>query len=143
MGGIAMCGGRRRTGRPRFSASGCVRIFKSNTEGIDTKSVRPDASARATLPDGTKVSAGDEILTFVNRNMRALPRISYFHARPTGNPLQETAGASLITGMDNDSAYGNRPRDAKTWRGKLLRKVRRKLRPFSCISSASCPSRPI
>lgn len=59
-------------------------------DGIDTTQVAPDPSATLTLQDGTVLSAGDEVLTFVNRNlepyrgyhifMRALPRI--MQARP-------------------------------------------------------------
>jgi glycosyltransferase involved in cell wall biosynthesis len=60
-------------------------------EGIDTVEVSPDASAMISLPDrGVHVRAGDEVLTFVSRNlepvrgfhtfMRALPAI--MAARP-------------------------------------------------------------
>ncbi len=55
-------------------------------DGIDTEFITPDSSASFALPDGRTVRAGDEVLTFVNRNlepyrgfhvfMRALPEIS-------------------------------------------------------------------
>ncbi|AUH51617.1 glycosyl transferase family 1 [Chromobacterium sp. ATCC 53434] len=54
-------------------------------DGVDTSLVRPDPAARLTLPDGRVLSAADEVVTFVNRNlepyrgfhsfMRALPRL--------------------------------------------------------------------
>lgn len=60
-------------------------------EGIDTDEVRPDPGATISLPDrGVEVRAGDEVLTYVSRNlepvrgfhtfMRALPAI--MQARP-------------------------------------------------------------
>jgi glycosyltransferase involved in cell wall biosynthesis len=54
-------------------------------EGIDTNTARPDPTATFTLPDGTVLRAGDEVLTYVSRSlepyrgfhifMRALPAI--------------------------------------------------------------------
>jgi glycosyltransferase involved in cell wall biosynthesis len=59
-------------------------------EGVDTRAVCPDAAAQLHLPDGQRFGAGDEVLTFVSRNlepyrgyhvfMRALPAI--LRARP-------------------------------------------------------------
>jgi glycosyltransferase involved in cell wall biosynthesis len=96
-------------------------------EGVDTKTIRPNPDAKATLPDGTEVRAGDEILTFVNRNMepyrgfhvfmRALPEILF--RRPQARVL--------ITGMENDTSYGNRPSDGLTWRQRLLKEVGERL----------------
>ena len=38
-------------------------------DGIDTATVCPDATAQVQLPDGTTLKAGDEVLTFVSRNL--------------------------------------------------------------------------
>ncbi|CAN1507559.1 RfaG Glycosyltransferase [Rhabdaerophilaceae bacterium] len=91
-------------------------------DGIDTDLMVPDASAAYTLPDGRVVRAGNEILTFVNRNlepyrgfhifMRALPAIQ--KARPEA--------ITLIVGGDSVS-YGALPRDAKSWREVMMREV--------------------
>jgi glycosyltransferase involved in cell wall biosynthesis len=96
-------------------------------EGIDTKTIRPDPDAKVTLPDGTEVRAGDEILTFVNRNMepyrgfhtflRALPEIL----------SQRPQARVLITGTENDTSYGNRPPDGLTWKQRLLKEVGERL----------------
>jgi glycosyltransferase involved in cell wall biosynthesis len=62
-------------------------VYKDRTsvifDGIDTDFIKPDPFAVFTLPDGRSVKPGDEVLTFVNRNlepyrgfhvfMRALP----------------------------------------------------------------------
>ena len=59
-------------------------------DGVDTDAVRPDAAATFTLPDGRVLRKGDEVISFVNRNlepyrgyhifMRALPEV--LAARP-------------------------------------------------------------
>jgi glycosyltransferase involved in cell wall biosynthesis len=91
-------------------------------EGIDTRQVVPDASATATLPDGTKLKAGDEVLTYVARNlepyrgyhvfMRALPAI--LKARPQCRVL--------IVGGDGAS-YGPKLTAPMTYRQKYLDEV--------------------
>ena len=95
-------------------------------EGIDTAQVVPDAGATLTLPDGTVLKAGDEILTFVSRNlepyrgyhvfMRALPEI--LAARPNCHVV--------IVGGDG-SSYGPKPPAPQTHRQKFLDEVSDKL----------------
>lgn len=90
-------------------------------EGIRTDLVRPDPQAQATL-DGRTFRPGDELITFVNRNlepmrgfhifMRALPRI--LTARP--------AAHVAIVGGEGVS-YGRPPGDGGSWKSKLLAEV--------------------
>ena len=92
-------------------------------EGIDTSIAKPNPQATATLPNGLKLQAGDEILTLVNRNMepyrgfhvfmRALPEIQ--RRRPNA--------ITLITGTDSGPAYGNRNANGDSWKTILLREV--------------------
>ena len=91
-------------------------------DGIDTNLMVPDDEATFTLPDGRVVRAGDEVLTFVNRNlepyrgfhtfMRALPEIQ--KARPEA--------ITLIVGGDGVS-YGALPQGAKGWREVMMREM--------------------
>jgi glycosyltransferase involved in cell wall biosynthesis len=91
-------------------------------DGIDTDFIVPDASASLTLPDGRSVTAGDEVLTFVNRNlepyrgfhvfMRALPQIQ--KERPNA--------ITLIVGGDEIS-YGTMPKGGSNWRAVMLAEV--------------------
>ena len=74
-------------------------------DGIDTGKVRPDPAARVKLP-GTEreFSAGDEVLTFINRNlephrgfhifMRALPAVLKPAPRRTSSLSAATASAT-------------------------------------------------
>jgi glycosyltransferase involved in cell wall biosynthesis len=96
-------------------------------DGINTNYITPDVQAVFTLPDGRSVKVGDEVLTFINRNlepyrgfhvfMRALPAIQ--KARPEA--------ITLIVG-GNDVSYGSRPHAgaygaATSWKEVMLREV--------------------
>ncbi|CAM3265649.1 glycosyltransferase [Paracoccus nototheniae] len=91
-------------------------------DGIDTGLVAPDPDAQLVLPDGRVLSAGDEVLSFVSRSlepyrgfhifMRALPAVQ--EARPHAHVV--------LVGGDGTS-YGSKPRDADSWKDKLLAEV--------------------
>lgn len=95
-------------------------------DGIDTDAIRPDPAAFVDLPNGHRIRAGDEILTFVNRNlepyrgyhifMRALPDV--LAARPQAQVV--------IVGGDGVS-YGAAPKDRTGWKDLILDEVRDRL----------------
>jgi glycosyltransferase involved in cell wall biosynthesis len=94
-------------------------------DGIDTREVKPDPEATLTLRSRV-IRAGDEVITFVNRNlepqrgyhvfMRALPEIQ--RRRPKA--------ITLIVGGDEVS-YGARPPAGKTWKQIFLDEVADKI----------------
>jgi glycosyltransferase involved in cell wall biosynthesis len=91
-------------------------------DGIDTDRLRPDPGAAVTLPDGRVLRPGDEVLSFVNRQlepyrgyhvlMRALPEV--LAARPEAQVV--------IVGGDGAS-YGPRPPEGQTWKQRFLDEV--------------------
>ena len=91
-------------------------------DGIDTAAVRPDPDARLTLPDGRTLRPRDEVLSFVSRSlepyrgfhtfMRALPDV--LAARPNAQVV--------LIGAEGVS-YGARPKDAESWKIKMLDEV--------------------
>jgi glycosyltransferase involved in cell wall biosynthesis len=97
-------------------------------EGVDTALVCPDPAARVELENGLSFGAGDEVITFVNRNlepyrgyhvfMRALPDI--LAARPKAH--------AIIVGGDGVS-YGPGPPAGTTWARHFLDEVRDRLPP--------------
>jgi glycosyltransferase involved in cell wall biosynthesis len=97
-------------------------------EGIDTELASPDKAARITLGNGLSFRAGDEVITFVNRNlepyrgyhvfMRALPDI--LAARPQ-------AHAVIVGG--NGVSYGPSAPAGTTWAQHFLDEVRGRLPP--------------
>lgn len=95
-------------------------------DGIDTDAVTPDDGAAITLSDGSTHSAGEEIITFVSRNlepyrgfhtfMRSLPRI--LEMRPNCKVI--------IVGGDSVS-YGKQPPPGKTYRQRYLDEIANKV----------------
>ncbi len=95
-------------------------------DGIDTEALRPDPSTFVDLPDGRRIKSGDEVLTFVNRNlepyrgyhvfMRMLPDI--LAARPEAQVV--------IIGGDGVS-YGMAPKGLTGWKDVFLDEVRDRL----------------
>lgn len=92
-------------------------------DGVDTARLVPNSLAHVTLPSGAEFRTGDEVLTFINRNlepyrgyhsfMRALP--SVMRARPNAQVV--------IIGGDGVS-YGASPGEGKTWKDIFLNEVR-------------------
>jgi len=90
-------------------------------DGVDTAVLRPDPAASLTLPDGPTLTAGEEVLTFVNRNLepyrgyhiflRALPEV--LRARPKARVV--------IVGGDGVS-YGRAPAEG-SWKDIFLSEV--------------------
>jgi len=95
-------------------------------DGVDTDAVRPDPAASFALPDGRVLRHGDEVISFVNRNlepyrgyhifMRALPEV--LAARPKAQVV--------IVGGDQQS-YGRPAEAGTTWKQKFLDEVKDRL----------------
>ena len=91
-------------------------------DGVDTAVMQPNPQASVTLPGGRVLRAGDEVLTFVNRNlepyrgyhifMRALPAV--LAARPEAQVV--------IVGGDEVS-YGRAAPAGKSWKQVFLAEV--------------------
>lgn len=91
-------------------------------DGIDTDRAAPDPQAEVVLPTGAVFRAGDELITFVNRNLepyrgyhsflRALPEV--LRARPQAQVV--------IVGGD-DVSYGARPGGGRSWKQIFLDEV--------------------
>ena len=110
-----------------WQASGFPQPFRSKIavihDGIDTAAVAPDPGARLQLAGGLSLTRGDEVVTFVNRNlepyrgyhvfMRALPKL-----------LKERPHAQvLIVGGDGVS-YGAQAPEGKKWKDIFVAEVR-------------------
>ena len=97
-------------------------------DGVDTAKMKPDPQAAFTLPNGKVLRAGDEVLTFVNRNlepyrgyhifMRALPRV-----------LAERPEAQVVIVGGDEVSYGAAPKGAKGWKDTILDELRSKIDP--------------
>lgn len=95
-------------------------------EGIDTEIVAPDDNAEITLPDGSTHRAGQEIITYVSRNlepyrgfhvfMRALPQI-----------LQARPNAQVIVVGGDEVSYGKPLPPGQTYRQRYTAEIADKL----------------
>ncbi|MCL2658644.1 MAG: glycosyltransferase family 4 protein [Betaproteobacteria bacterium] len=88
-------------------------------EGIDTENLGPLADATLDLPDGTCLRQGEEIVTYVARNLepyRGFP--SFMRALPAILAARPKARIVIVGG--DEVSYSRRPKDATTWREKLL-----------------------
>lgn len=95
-------------------------------DGVDCDRLTPNPEARFQLPNGQVLRPGDEVLTFINRNlepyrgyhifMRALPAV--LAARPEARVV--------IVGGDEVS-YGQAPKDGGTWKEVILNEVKDRL----------------
>lgn len=97
-------------------------------DGVDTGRCAPDPAARFRLPGGAWLAAGDEVVTFVNRNlepyrgfhtfMRALPGV--LAARPR---------AQVVLVGGEDPGYGAAPPDGRSWKQVMLQELDGRLDP--------------
>jgi len=97
-------------------------------EGIDTTAVRPDAAASLALASGRVLTARDEVITFVARNleplrgyhvfMRALPRI-----------MRERPNAEVLVIGAKGTSYGAQPPASRSWRTIFLEEVADRIDP--------------
>ncbi|MDX1782412.1 MAG: glycosyltransferase [Thalassovita sp.] len=92
-------------------------------DGIDTDHVVPNPDAVLDLPDGSRVTREDEVITFVNRNlepyrgyhifMRALPQL-----------LKERPNAKVLIVGGDEVSYGARPPKGQSWKQIFIDEVR-------------------
>lgn len=95
-------------------------------DGVDTRALAANPNAKLTLPNGKTLQVGDEVLTFVNRNlepyrgyhifMRALPEV--MRARPN---------AEVILVGGNEVSYGPPAPEGKSWKDIFLDEVKDQL----------------
>jgi glycosyltransferase involved in cell wall biosynthesis len=91
-------------------------------DGIDTDFIVPDGEAVYALPDGRTVKAGDEVLTFVNRNLEPYRGFHTFMRALPAIQKQRPDAITLIVGGDEVS-YGSLPGEGKGWREVMLKEV--------------------
>lgn len=97
-------------------------------DGIDTARLAPDPQARVTLPDGTVLRAGDEVLTFVNRNLEPYRGIHVFLRALPGVLAARPDARVVIVGGDGAS-YGPPPPGGGAWKDVFLPEIADRIDP--------------
>jgi glycosyltransferase involved in cell wall biosynthesis len=91
-------------------------------EGIDTRSLVPDPNAQLALPGGRVLTAADEVVTYVARNLepyRGFP--TFMRSLPAVLQRRPTAQVVIVGG--DQTSYGAAPEDGVSYREKLLREL--------------------
>jgi glycosyltransferase involved in cell wall biosynthesis len=95
-------------------------------EGVDTAAVRPDPAARLRLPGGREVGCGDQVVTFVARNLEPL-RGYHIFLRALPEILARCPEAQIVIIGGEGMSYGLHPPEGATWKTMFLNEVREKI----------------
>ncbi|MBB4198328.1 glycosyltransferase involved in cell wall biosynthesis [Rhodoblastus sphagnicola] len=91
-------------------------------EGVDGEQLQPDANAQFELPGGRVLHRGDEIVTFIARNLEPMRGYHVFmRALPSILAARPNAHAVIIGG--DDVSYGASPEEGKSWKSIYLDEV--------------------
>ncbi|QLH66023.1 glycosyltransferase family 4 protein [Aeromonas veronii] len=89
-------------------------------EGIDTSNLGPDPEATLQLPNGKVLRAGEPIVTYVARNLEPYRGFHQF-MRAIPKVLKEHQTCQVVIVGGDGVSYGSKPKDAPSWRVKMLR----------------------
>jgi glycosyltransferase involved in cell wall biosynthesis len=87
-------------------------------DGIDTDRARPDPAARFTLPDGSVLAAGDEVLTYVARTLEPYRGFPSF-ARALPELLRRRPALQVVVLGGDEVSYGLKSPGGGAWRAAL------------------------
>lgn len=88
-------------------------------DGVDCDRLAPDPAARFTLPDGRVLARGDEVLTYVARNLEPYRGFHIF-LRALPAVLKARPGAQVVIVGGDEASYGQLPKQGGTWKDVLL-----------------------
>jgi glycosyltransferase involved in cell wall biosynthesis len=92
-------------------------------DGVDCDRLTPNPGARFTLPDGRILAPGDEVLTFVNRNLEPY-RGYHIFMRALPDVLAARPDAQVVIVGGDEVSYGAKPKDGGSWKDLILDEVK-------------------
>jgi glycosyltransferase involved in cell wall biosynthesis len=95
-------------------------------DGVDCDRLAPNPEARFTLPNGRVLKRGDEVLTFVNRNLEPY-RGYHIFMRALPDVLAARPEAQVVIVGGSGLSYGRPPADGGSWRDVILNEVKDRL----------------
>ncbi len=107
-----------------WQASSFPACFRRNIavihDGVDTAVLAPDPAARFTVPGAAlELRAGDEVLTYVARNIEPY-RGAHVFLRALPDVLAARPAAHVVIAGGDGVSYGSAPSGGGTWKEKLL-----------------------
>lgn len=91
-------------------------------EGVDGELLKPDPSVKFKLPSGVVLGQGDEVVTYVARNLEPYRGFPTLMKAVAVIAKQRPNCHFIIVGGDGVS-YGAAPKNASCWREQLLKEV--------------------
>lgn len=88
-------------------------------DGIDTHRCQPNPNASLTLPDGRVLTARDQVITYVARDLEPYRGFPTFMHAATKLARQNPDAQFVIAGGDGVS-YGQARKDGRTWRDVMM-----------------------
>lgn len=95
-------------------------------DGVDCDRLTPNPQARFTLPDGRTLHRGDEVVTFVNRNLEPY-RGYHIFLRALPDVLAARPDAHVVIVGEDGVSYGAAPPGGGTWKDLILNEVKDRL----------------
>jgi glycosyltransferase involved in cell wall biosynthesis len=93
-------------------------------DGIDTERISPNDQAELALPNGGILKAGQEIITFANRNLEPYRGYHVF-MRALPDLLKKRPKAHVVIVGGDGVSYGRRPsQQGQSWKNLLIEEVR-------------------
>jgi glycosyltransferase involved in cell wall biosynthesis len=91
-------------------------------DGIDTGTVRPDPAASVALPNGRVLTAANEVVTYVARNLEPYRGFPTF-IRSLPELCRRRPDAQIVVVGGDEVSYGRPPKDGGSWREAMAREV--------------------
>lgn len=95
-------------------------------DGVDTAVLTPNPKAAFTLPSGQTLHAGDEVLTFVNRNLEPY-RGYHIFMRALPDVLAARPNAQVVVVGGDEVSYGQPAPNGQKWKDIFLNEVKDRL----------------
>jgi glycosyltransferase involved in cell wall biosynthesis len=95
-------------------------------DGVNCDRLAPNPTAAFTLPDGRLITRGDEVLTFVNRNLEPY-RGYHIFMRALPDVLAARPDAQVVIVGGDEVSYGQSPKDGGKWKDVFLNEVKDRL----------------
>lgn len=95
-------------------------------DGVDCDRLAPNPAARFALPDGRVLAPGDEVLTFVNRNLEPY-RGYHIFMRALPEVLARRPDAQVVIVGEDGVSYGGAPKQGGSWKDLILSEVKDRL----------------
>ncbi|BDW87251.1 glycosyltransferase [Thalassospira tepidiphila] len=88
-------------------------------DGIDTHRCQPNPNASLTLPDGRVLTARDQVITYVARDLEPYRGFPTF-VRAAATLAQQNPDAQFVIAGGDGVSYGQARKDGRTWRDVMM-----------------------